>query len=133
MELEEIVETFEALDDGEDQLRFLIDLGKRVEGLPADQHTEDNRVHGCQSKVWMVARVDDGRLALGADSDAFVVRGLVAILLAIYQGKTPAEAAVLDPAPVLGRMGLEAHLSMGRRNGLWSMVQRIRKLAIEAA
>ncbi|MCB9664580.1 MAG: SufE family protein [Alphaproteobacteria bacterium] len=130
MDIDEIVETFEALDPGEDRYRFLIELGKDLPGLPDEAKVESHRVHGCQSRVWMVAGVDEqGHLALHADSDAFLVRGLIAVLLATYAGLSPAQAVDVDPLATFARIGLEQQLSMGRRNGLHSMVQRIRALA----
>lgn len=130
MDIEEILETFDALEPGEERYRYVIELGKELPGLPEDARVEAHRVHGCQSRVWMMGGVDpEGRLAVHADSDAFIVRGLIAILLAVYAGHTPADAATLDPLPAFARAGLEQQLSMGRRNGLHSMIQRIRALA----
>lgn len=135
MDIEEIVETFSFLDPGEERYRYLIDLGKDLEGLPEAERTDDRIVHGCLSRVWMTAEVDpaSGALAIGADSDAFIVRGLIAILLAVYDGKQPDEALGLDPAETFGAIGLDQMLSMGRRNGLYSMVKRIRALAAQAS
>lgn len=125
MDIDDILDNFEVLEPGEERYRFLIDLGKELPGLPDDAKTEDRIVPGCLSRVWMVADVQDGRLEVQADSDAFIVRGLIAILLSLYNGRTPAEARALDPGPVFARIGLDQHLSMGRRNGLQSMVKRI--------
>lgn len=125
MTLDDIIETFEALDPGEERYRYLIDLGKAVQGLPEDDKTEATRVHGCQSRVWLVLTVTDGRLHIGADSDAFIVRGLLAVLLAIYDGQPVEIARAADAKAVFEQIGLEGHLSMGRRNGLYAMIQRI--------
>ncbi len=135
MDLDEILETFEYLDTGEDRYRYIIDLGKGLEGLPEDDRIESNRVHGCMSRVWMTAEPTEGgqQLHLRADSDAFVVRGLIAIVIAMYDGKTVEQIIAVDPQEVFGRMGLEQQLSMGRRNGLFSMVQRVRALAAAQA
>lgn len=132
MDLDTIVADFEALEPGEERYRYLIDLGRGLPGLPDEAKTEANRVHGCQSQVWLRARVDGGRLVLEADSDAFIVRGLVAILFAMFSDRTPAEVLDIDPMPVFEAIGLEQHLSLGRRNGLHAMVQRIRALARDA-
>jgi cysteine desulfuration protein SufE len=86
-------------------------------------------VHGCQSRVWMKADFADGHLRLSADSDAFIVRGLIALLLALYDGLPLDEVRALDPLPTFQRIGLDGQLSMGRRNGLYSMVARIKRLA----
>jgi cysteine desulfuration protein SufE len=133
MDLDEIVETFEALEPGEERYRYLIELGKGLEGLPEELKIEPNRVHGCQSRVWMVVEPEGGRLHVRADSDAFIVRGLVAIVLALFDHRTPAEVGALDPTVTFGRLGLEQMLSMGRRNGLYSMVQRLKALAAATA
>jgi cysteine desulfuration protein SufE len=129
MDLQEIVETFAMIDDGEERYRYLIELGRDLEGLPEAAKVEDHRVHGCQSRVWMLASAEGGALQLRADSDAFIVRGLIAILLAIFDRKPLAEVAATDPKPTFAALGLDAHLSMGRRNGLYAMVQRVHKLA----
>jgi len=129
MDLAEILDTFDALDDGEDRYRYLIELGKDLPGLPESERTEERRVHGCQSRVWMKADFADGRLRLSADSDAFIVRGLIALLLALYDGLPLEEVRALDPLPTFQRIGLDGQLSMGRRNGLYSMVARIKRLA----
>lgn len=130
MDIEEIVENFEALEPGEERYRFLIDLGKELPDMPEGDKVETNRVHGCLSRVWLTAELtDDNALALRADSDAFIVRGLIAVLLALYAGRTPAEIHAIDPMDTFGRIGLDQHLSMGRRNGLHAMVQRVRALA----
>ena len=129
MDLAEILDTFDALDDGEDRYRYLIELGKDLPGLPEPERTEERRVHGCQSRVWMKADVADGHLRLAADSDAFIVRGLIALLLALYDGLPLDEVRALDPLPTFQRIGLDGQLSMGRRNGLYSMVARIKRLA----
>ncbi|MCB9682038.1 MAG: SufE family protein [Alphaproteobacteria bacterium] len=135
MDIDEIVETFELLEPGEERYRFLIDLGKDLPGMPDADKTDDHIVRGCLSRVWMTASVHGApaRLALVADSDAFIVRGLIAIVLALFDGHTPAEILATDADAVFARLGLEQHLSMGRRNGLHSMVQRVRLLAAEAA
>jgi cysteine desulfuration protein SufE len=134
MDIEEILENFTFLESGEERYRYIIDLGKELEGLPDADKVEDNRVHGCQSRVWMVAGASDGEaLVVKADSDAFVVRGLIAIVLATFAGKTPQEAISLDVESVFEKIGLAQQLSMGRRNGLHAMVQRIRALGARHA
>ena len=130
MDIDEILENFEFLDTQEERYRYIIDLGKGLDGLPEGQKSEANRVHGCMSRVWMVARPeDDGRLGIGADSDAFIVRGLIAIVLATYAGKTPRDILDTNVLSVFAAIGLEQHLSMGRRNGLHAMVQRVKAFA----
>lgn len=129
MDLDEILETFDALIGAEERYGYLIELGKDLPPLDDALKTEAHRVHGCQSRVWMVAGTEGDTLRLRADSDAFIVRGLIAILMAIYDGQTLRDAAQRDPVPVFAQIGLDQQLSMGRRNGLYSMVQRIQALA----
>jgi cysteine desulfuration protein SufE len=130
MDIAEILENFEFLETGEDRYRYIIDLGKELEGLPEELKVETHRVHGCQSRVWMVGSSGPaGQLVVRADSDAFVVRGLIAIVLAVFRGKSPAEVPAVDVEGVFAQLGLEQQLSLGRRNGLHAMVERIRALA----
>ena len=133
---EDIREDFELLDDWEDRYRYVIELGRKLEPLPDDMRNAVNKVQGCVSQVWLSTTVDpDGgtpRLLFIGDSDAHIVRGLVAILFAIYSGKTADEILSIDAQQTLGALHLSEHLTPQRSNGLMSMVQRIRKDA-EAA
>ena len=133
--LDELMENFEILDDWEDRFRYLIDLGKNLSGLPEEQKTDENKVRGCTSQVWIVHRVDheteNPEVIIEADSDAFIVRGLVAVLLSAYSHHTPTEILALDIKVLFQRMGLERNLSFSRRNGFFSMVERIRSVARE--
>jgi cysteine desulfuration protein SufE len=131
-QFEEVVEDFEFLDDWEDRYRYIIDLGKRLPDMEEDEKTRDSKVEGCVSQVWLVAHHDPqrpDRLIFVADSDAHIVRGLVAILLIIYSGKTAEQILEIDARSLLGQLDLEGHLSPSRSNGLFSMVRRIRELA----
>ncbi len=128
-DLDDILDNFEALEPGEERYRYLIELGRGLEGVPDDLKRDEHIVRGCQSRVWMIGRVEDGVVRVQADSDAFIVRGLIAILLAVFDGKSAAEVLTLDAQAVFAQVGLEQHLSMGRRNGLHAMVQRIRAIA----
>ena len=134
--LDELIENFEFLDDWEDRYRYLIDLGKNLDALPDSMKTDINRVRGCTSQVWLVHKLatDQGRsrLIFEADSDAFIVRGLVAILLATYSNKTPDDILKVDIESVFKRMGLERNLSLSRRNGFFSMVERIKHIAAQS-
>jgi cysteine desulfuration protein SufE len=132
MTLDQLMENFEALGDWEERYAYLIDLGKKLPGLPPEEKVEPNRVHGCQAMVWLKLEPDGqrpGTLRMRADSDAFIVRGLIAVLQLIYNGHTPAEIVEADAQGILGRLGLDKHLSPTRKNGLFSMVERIRILA----
>jgi len=130
---DEIVEDFELFDEWEDRYRFLIDLGRKVPPLGADQHTEENRVRGCQSNVWLVARPrrEDGHEVIDflADSDSVLVKGLIAILHKVYSGQPAEDIVSFDVEQLFNRLELGQHLSMSRRNGLSAMVQRIKALA----
>jgi len=137
MTLEELLDEFEHLPDWGDRCDFLIDLGMELPKLDAADKVEENRVLGCQSSVWMVADVDrsgsEPRLEIRAESDSLFVSGLIAIVLLLFDGKTPGEILEADPDALFERLDLQRHLSSQRRNGLNGMVQRIRSLAAHAA
>jgi len=126
------------LDDWEERYRFLIDLGKKLPPLDEADRTEANRVHGCQSQVWMKARLQrdnggPGAMEFSAESDAFIVNGLIAILLSAYNGRPPQDVIQFDAEGLFKRLGLVEHLSPTRRNGLHSMIGRIREIATGCA
>jgi cysteine desulfuration protein SufE len=129
--LPELLENFEFLDDWMERYRYIIELGKRLPEMPEALRTTENKVLGCQSQVWLVVAEssDPTRIVFEADSDAHIVRGLVAILLVMFSGKTRDEIRDLDPRPTFAELGLDQHLSQGRSNGLLSMVGRIKALA----
>lgn len=131
MPIDEILENFTLLDEWEERYRFVIDLGRDLPPFPEDARTEENRVRGCTSRVWLVSSVDQSKLLFKGDSDAHIVRGLVYILLSLYSGRTPAEALETDAKGVLSKLGLEGHLSPMRTNGLYAMVERIRAIAAD--
>jgi len=129
--IDEIVSNFELLDEWEERYRYVIELGRMMEPLPPEAHTEANKVKGCASQVWIETRLDgaDGRPALHllGDSDAHIVRGLVALMIALYNGKTPEEALATDALALFKELGLAEHLTPQRSNGVRSMVERIRR------
>jgi cysteine desulfuration protein SufE len=130
--IERIAQNFELLDDWDDRYRYIIELGQKLPPLGADAKVEENRVHGCVSQVWLVCRQCPARpacLNFEADSDAHIVRGLIAIILALFDGKSIDEIVALDPAPLFERLGLATHLTPSRANGFASMTQRIKALA----
>lgn len=131
--LEKIIDDFSFLDEWEDRYRYVIELGKALPDLPEDKRTLENKVQGCASQVWLVTHVsgdpDNPILTFEGDSDAHIVRGLVAIVLATYSGKPASEIATLDAIDIFGKIGLVEHLSSQRANGLRSMVKRIREEA----
>lgn len=132
MTFDDLKAAFEFADGWEERYAILIDLAKKMPTLPEDDKTEANSVKGCMSQVWMVASVgDDGLLRLRADSDALLVRGIIALLLLIVAGKTAEEVARLDIAAELDALDLSRHVSVNRRNGLAAMVMKIRQLAVQ--
>ena len=129
---EEIAETFAFLDDWEDRYRHLIDLGKAMPPLDDAFKVAAFKVDGCASQVWIRPQIAGGKLEFQGDSDAMIVRGLIAVLHALFAGQPMAEVGRIDPVAELGRLGLTDHLSSQRSNGLRAMVERIRRLAAEA-
>ena len=130
---EEIVETFEFLDDWEDRYREVIDMGKRMDPLPEALRVPATKVDGCASQVWLHPHVDGqggaARLRFQGESDAMIVRGLIAVLLALYNDLTANEVLAVDAPAELARLGLNDHLSAQRSNGVRAMVERIRETA----
>lgn len=127
----EIIEEFSFFDDWMDRYQYLIDLGRRLPGLPDDERIDANKIRGCQSQVWFVAESKGDRLEFRAISDAAIVSGLIAVLLRIYSGRKPRE--ILDTPPdFVKALGLESHLSPTRSNGLASMLKAIRGMAADA-
>ena len=134
---EDIVENFEFLEDWEDRYRFVIDLGKAMAPLEEALKVPATKVDGCTSQVWIAAQVDgtgpEAVFRFRGDSDAMIVRGLVAVLMALFNGLSVAEVLKVDAGGELARLQLNDHLSAQRSNGLRAMVERIRKIAGEAA
>lgn len=132
-EFDEIAETFDFLDDWEDRYRHVIELGRALEPMPEALKVPVNKVDGCASQVWIFPKIEGGRFDFQGDSDALIVRGLVAVLHALYAGRPVAEVAGVDASAALARLGLEGHLSSQRSNGVRAMVARLRALAEGAA
>jgi cysteine desulfuration protein SufE len=126
---EEIAETFEFLDDWEDRYRHVIELGKAMPPLDDSFKVPALRVNGCASQVWLRPLVSEGRFDFQGDSDAMIVRGLIAILHALYAGLPSQEVLKIDATQELARLGLNDHLSAQRTNGVRAMVERIREEA----
>lgn len=129
---EDIAETFDFLDDWEDRYRHVIELGKAMPAMDPALHVPATKVEGCASQVWIMPRIEDGKYDFQGDSDALIVRGLIAILHALYAQVPVADVLKIDAAAELGRLGLNDHLSAQRSNGLRAMVDRIRQHASEA-
>lgn len=123
-----LADEFDVLGDWEERYRYVIDLGKTLEPLSPDEHSDANKVRGCTSQVWLVTeRRADGSLKFRGDSDALIVSGLIAILLRLYSGRTSEEILGFDANKAFETLGLSGALSRQRSNGLMSMVERIRR------
>ncbi|WP_372572896.1 SufE family protein [Ruegeria jejuensis] len=130
---EDIVEDFEFLDDWEDRYRHVIDQGKAMEPLNDALKVPATKVHGCASQVWLHPVIENGMFRFDGDSDALIVRGLIAVLRALYNDTPVGEVPKIDARAELERLGLNDHLSAQRSNGLRSMIERIRDVAAENA
>src|ERR1700716_1943968 len=131
MTIDEIRDNFALLDDWDDRYRYVIELGRTLDPLPEAGHSAANKVQGCASQVWLAKQIDRGDanqplLNYLGDSDAHIVRGLIAILLTLYSGRTPRQILATDAIAVFDELGFREHLTPQRSNGLRSMVDRIR-------
>ena len=129
--LDEIVANFELLDEWDDRYRYLIELGRTLAPLPEEAHSDANKVRGCASQVWLETQSEGGpgettRLTFRGDSDAHIVRGLVALAIAIHSGRTAQEILATDAFAIYERLGLAAHLTPQRSNGVRAMMERIK-------
>ena len=124
-DFEDLVETFEFLDDWEDRYRHVIDLGKALPDMPKALKVSATKVDGCASQVWLHITIEDGLLTFIGESDAIIVSGLIAVLITLYSGLKVAEIGKVDVVSELGRLGLNEHLSSQRSNGLRAMVARV--------
>lgn len=134
--IDEIRDNFALLDDWDDRYRYVIELGRTLEPMPEAEHSSANKVNGCASQVWLSRKLDCGdgnepRLSYLGDSDAHIVRGLIAILLALVSDRTPRDILATDAIAVFDQLGFREHLTPQRSNGLRSMVDRIRNDARE--
>lgn len=135
---EKLAEDFEFLDDWEDKYRYVIEIGRELEDMPETDKTDENKVQGCVSQVWLTYEVDksdpeDPVIRFKGDSDAHIVRGLVAIMLSAYSGKRASEIIRLDENGIFARLGLIENLTPQRANGLRAMVKRIKQEATKVA
>lgn len=131
--LEKLLKTFGRMKSWEDRYKLLIEIGRKLPPMPAELKVDENYVHGCSSRVWMVCEVKEekgGILEFIADSDSHIVKGLVAVLMIVYSGKTPEEILKTDVTGVFTQMELQNHLSPTRANGFQAMVKRIKALAL---
>ena len=136
MELQELKDNFEMLGEWEERYRYLIDLGRKLPPLPEAEHNEANKVRGCMSQVWLSSKKNPGpplTLEFAGDSDSHLVKGLIALLFLLVSNKTPQEILATDVGSAFEQLGLENHITANRRNGFYSMVERIRALALQAS
>ncbi|MDI9867465.1 MULTISPECIES: SufE family protein [Bacteroidota] len=126
---DEIIEEFALFDDWADKYEYIIDMGKKLKGLPEDQKTEDNIIKGCQSRVWLNAHKDGENLVFEADSEAVIVKGLVSMLIRVLSGHSPKEIAESE-LYFIDQIGMSQHLAQTRSNGLVSMVKQMKNYAI---
>jgi cysteine desulfuration protein SufE len=131
-DFEDLVETFELLEDWEDRYRHVIELGKALPDMPEALKVPATKVDGCASQVWLHITIDNGVLTFIGESDAIIVRGLIAVLMTLYSGLQVSEISRIDVLAELGRLGLNEHLSSQRSNGLRAMVTRVVETAAAA-
>jgi len=133
--IDDITDDFELLSDWEDRYRHVIELGRSLAPLTSQEHCDVNKVRGCVSQVWLVTEPSSGKdpvIVFRGDSDAHIVRGLIAILIALYSGRRASEIVATDARAVLHKLGLDTHLTQQRSNGLFAMVDRMRDEAAHA-
>jgi cysteine desulfuration protein SufE len=127
--ISEAVENFALFDDWEGRYRYLIDLGRELPHMAEQQKTDERLVRGCTSRVWLISKTENGIFNFNADSDAHIVRGLIALLVVAYDGKPVAEIPTVDIDTMFHQIGLDQHLSPNRRSGFFAMVERIKQLS----
>jgi cysteine desulfuration protein SufE len=126
--IEKIIDDFELLDSWDDRYRYVIELGRKLPELPAEDHVDANKVQGCASQVWMTSQRKDGNaIEFQGDSDAHIVKGLIAILFALYSGESAKKILETDANAVFNKLGLGEHLTPQRSNGFRSMVERMKR------
>ena len=129
MTIEELIDNFSFLDGWEEKYQYVIDLGHKLEPLDEKFKTDDWKVKGCQSQVWLVPQIKNGVFHFKGDSDAILVKGIISIVLLIYNDKTAAEIKNIDVTKIFVKLGLEENLTPSRRNGMLSMVEKIKYYA----
>lgn len=125
-----VIDDFSMYDEWLDKYEYLIELGKNLEPFPEASKTDDNLIKGCQSRVWLDYKVEDGRIYFTADSDAIITKGIISLLISVYSGRTPQEIAH-DDFGFINEIGLKENLSPTRANGLVSMIDTIKAVALE--
>ncbi len=132
MTIEELIDNFSFLDGWEEKYQYVIDLGHKLEPLDEKFKTDDWKVKGCQSQVWLVPQIQNGIFHFKGDSDAILVKGIISIVLLVYNDKTAAEIKNIDVTKIFVKLGLEENLTPSRRNGMLSMVEKIKQYAAAA-
>jgi cysteine desulfuration protein SufE len=125
-----IIEDFEVFDDWMDKYEMIIDLGKEIRGIAEEQRKDEQLIEGCQSRVWLKADIDNPRMAFSADSDAIITKGIIALLINVFNGEKP-ETIVKEDLYFINQIGLQEHLSPTRANGLLEMVKRMKIEALK--
>lgn len=129
MTVEELIENFEFLESWEDKYRYIIELGEKLPLLDEKYHADEWKVQGCQSQVWLVPSKQEDKISFCGDSDAMIVKGLIAVVLMIYNHKSPSEIKAVAVEDIFAKLGLSDHLSPSRRNGLLAMTEKIKHYA----
>jgi cysteine desulfuration protein SufE len=129
MSIEELIENFAFFDSWEEKYQYVIDLGRSLEPLAAEYKTDEWKVKGCQSQVWLVPEFKPHSIHFCGDSDAILVKGIIAVVLMIFNDKSPEEIKNVDVAKIFAKLGLEENLTPSRRNGMMSMVEKIKQYA----
>ena len=124
-----LINEFETYDNWDDKYSHLIKMGRELPKFPDDYRSEKNKIEGCQSQVWMNAKLENGKMIIEADSDAMIVKGLIALLVKVYSGHPPSEILV-SPPEFLQKIGIDKHLSLTRKNGLGAMLKQIQLYAV---
>ena len=125
-----IIADFQVFDDWMDKYEMIIDLGKEIQGITVDKRKDEQLIDGCQSRVWLKAEIDNKRMSFSADSDAIITKGIIALLIAVYNGEKP-ETIVKEDLYFIDQIGLQDHLSPTRANGLLEMVKRMKLEALK--
>ena len=129
MDIDELIENFSFFENWEEKYQYVIDLGRTLEPLEETVRTETWKVQGCRSQVWLVPRIDDGCIHVEGGGGAVLVKGIIAIVLSVYNDKSPQEIKNIDIKEIYAKLGLEENLTPSRRNGMMSMVAKIREYA----
>jgi len=132
MDIEELIDNFSFLDSWEDKYKYLIELGNQLPHLPDELKTDVWKIPGCQSQVWIIPHYETNLISFEGDSDAIIVRGIIAVVLTIFKDKSAQNILDIDVEEIFGNMGLKEHITPNRRNGMLSMVDKIKYYAAQS-